>query len=150
MTRALLLGMLATVLAGCGTDYTRDLKAAEPLGNHHFVRVEFTQAGHLNNYLLHTYWWPPVCDVALVADDGWKLVIQKPGAGGYNWHPDEKHKNDAVHFYPGWGDRLILVDPQGAAHTVKIEVGDVSPKPPHVTDTGPLLRPDPPRQPLPE
>jgi len=133
MTRAILLGVLLTMLAGCATDYKRDLLAAEPLSDHRFIRVEFNKTGHRTSELFKTYMWYPAREIVLVADDGWKLVIHDAKTTGYNWSPADKHKNDPVLFIPGAADRLTLIDPQGGMHPVKVAVGELSPRPPHVT-----------------
>lgn len=133
MMRAILLGVLLTMVAGCGTDYTRELRAAEPLSNHRFIRVEFGQAGHRNSVLFKTYEWYPVSGFVLVADDGWRLAIHGASTTGYNWSPDDKRKGDPVMFNPGVAERLTLIDPQGGMHPVKVALGELSPKPPHVT-----------------
>lgn len=133
MTRGIMLGVLVTMLAGCGTDYTREIRAAQPLSNHRFIRVEFEQAGHRNSVLFKTYEWYPVSGFVLVADDGWRLEIHGPSTTGYNWSPDDKRKSDPVIFIPGAADRLTLIDPQGGRHPVKVAVGELSPRPPHVT-----------------
>lgn len=131
MTRAILLGVLLTVLAGCGTDYTREIRATEPLGNHRFTRVEFAQGGHV--LPLNRYEWAPVSGFTLVADDGWRLVVNGPSMTGYNWSPEPDRKNNPVYFIPGSGDRLTLIDPQGGMHPVKVTVGELSPRPAPVT-----------------
>ena len=135
MTRGIMLGVLVTMVAGCATDYKRELRATEPLSDHQFIRVEFNQTGHRNYGLFDTYHWYPVREIVLVADDGWRLVIHWASTTGYNWSPDDKRKNDPVIFNPGTADRLTLIDPQGGMHPVKVAVGDLSPRPPHVTGT---------------
>ena len=144
--RAILLGTLLTMVAGCGTDYTRELRAAEPLSNHRFVRVEFQQGGR-HNRLFGTYEWSPVSGFVLVADDGWRLVVHWAAVTGYSRSPDKKRRNEPVLFRPGTADRLTLIDPQGGRHPVKVAVGELSPKPPHVTGFKRLLSASQPKSP---
>jgi hypothetical protein len=133
MTRAILLTTLLAFAAGCATDYQRELCSAEPLDNHRFVRMEFKQTGFVRPLVFNTHQWSPAPEFTLVADDGWKLVIREAAVVGYNWNPDDSHKNDPVIFSPGVGDRLVLIDPQGGEHPVKVAVGDLSPRPQHIT-----------------
>lgn len=134
MTRPIMLGLLVTMLAGCRTDYTREIRAAEPLSNHRFVRVEFEQAGHRPSMLFQTIEWYPVSGFVLVADDGWRLVVQGPSPNtGYSLSADPKRGGDPVLFTPGAADRLTLIDPKGWRHPVIVAVGELSPRPPHVT-----------------
>ncbi len=133
MTRAILLAAMLATTAGCATDYQRELRSAEPLDNHRFIRVEFSQAGYRKYGLFDEYQWSPSRSVVLVADDGWKLVIHDASTTGYNWSPDDKRKNDPVYFNPGVADRLTLIDPEGKRHPVKVEIGELSPRLEHVT-----------------
>ena len=134
MTRPIMLGVLVTMLAGCGTDYTREIRAAEPLSNHRFIRVEFEQAGQRNSLLFQTNEWYPVSGFVLVADDGWRLVVHGPSSNtGYNWSTDHKRRGDPVIFNPGVAALPALIDPRGGRHPVKVAVGELSPRPPHVT-----------------
>ncbi len=133
MTRGITPALLVTMLAGCATDYAREIRAAEPLSNHRFIRVKFGQTGRRHSYLFNGCVWNQVSGFELVADDGWRLVVHGPSTTGYNWRPDDKRKSDPVIFIPGTMDRLTLIDPQGGRHPVKVAVGELSPRPPHVT-----------------
>lgn len=106
MKRILWIALSVTVIAGCGTDYRREL-SAESLSEHRFVRVEFEQAGWEKVFPVRGIDWGQVDGFTLIADDGWRLIILGPGHPGYNRALDDQN-DEPIRFQPGRGDRMWL------------------------------------------
>jgi len=115
------------MLTGCQPVYHRELKPADDaISQHRFTKVEFVNTGHLNSFmsglLNGRYDWRRESIAVLVADDGWRLAILPPGPIAYNRFASEDAGATALPD-PVTDDRLILIDPEGGQHPVKVTVG---------------------------
>ena len=131
MSRILLLIPTVLLIAGCGTEYRREI-AAEALSKHRFVRIEFKQGGYERRFPLRKINWGETGGFTLVADDGWRLIVRGPNVTGFNRSLDDENRA-SIRFNQGGEDRLWLVDPQGRHHPVAMTLGELAPPSQHLS-----------------